>query len=138
MNNQSTKNMNSNEQQDWRWCLVGNIVQEREYGENHESKHGTKHFSPGTKVYCAPGHWADDGENIIVIGKHRGSPKYIKLVMRRKYIENFRCQKVFKPVVLKLMEQDNYGFWDNSDNSRDWILKIAEGINQQNKNTCNS
>ena len=46
----------------------------REYGENHEVKLGTKHFSPGTKVYCAPGHWGDGGENIVVIGKHRGSP----------------------------------------------------------------
>lgn len=58
--------------------------------------------------------------------------------IRRKYIENFRCQKVFKPIVLKLMEQDSYGFWDNSDNTRNWILEIAEGLNKQNENTCNS
>ena len=57
--------------------------------------------------------------------------------MQRKLIENFRCQKVFKPVVLKLMNQNN-DFWDNSDNSRDWILKMAEWLNKENENTCNS
>ncbi len=138
MDDQKTDNIQPEEQLDWKWCLVGNIVQEREYGENHELKHGTKHFSPGTKVYCAPGHWADGYENIIVIGKHRGSPKYAKLIMQRKYIENFRCQKVFKPVVLKLMNQDDYGFWDNSDNSKNFILQMAEGLNKENENTCNS
>ena len=50
MDNQNTEKMNTIEQQEWKWCLVGNIVQERDYGEQHEIKSGTKHFSPGTKV----------------------------------------------------------------------------------------
>ncbi len=137
MDEKETDNIQPQEQQEWKWCLVGNIVQEREYGENHEIKHGTKHFSPGTKVYCAQGLWGDGYENIVVIGKHRKSPKYTKLIMQRKHIENFRCQKVFQPVVLKLMNRDN-DFWDNSVNSRDWILKMAEGLNKENENTCNS
>ncbi len=35
---------------DWRWCLVGNIVDKRFYGEEHEIKSGIKLLSPGTKV----------------------------------------------------------------------------------------
>ena len=111
---------NITQELEWKWCLVGNIVQERDYGENHEVKLGTKHFSPGTKVYCAPGHWGDGGENIVVIGKHRGSPQYI---------ENFCCQKVFKPAVLKLMEASKWGFWNDSDDHRVTITKMAEGLN---------
>lgn len=50
--------------------------------------------------------------------------------MPRKYIENFRCQKVYKPAVLKLMSEENGGiFWDNSDGSRDTILTMAKGLN---------
>ena len=108
---------------------MGNIVQEREYGENHEIKHGTKHFSPGTKVYCAQGLWGDGYENIVVIGKHRKSPKYTKLIMQRKHIENFRCQKVFKPAVLKLMNKG--GFWNDTDDSRDTIMRMAEWLNKE-------
>ena len=37
----------------WRYSLVGNIIDRRIYGENHEIKQGTKNFSPGTKVYVA-------------------------------------------------------------------------------------
>ena len=62
-----------NLEQEWRWCLVGNIVQTHEYGENHETRIGAKHFSPGTKVYCMPGNWGDGYENIVVIAKHRKS-----------------------------------------------------------------
>ncbi len=118
------------EQQEWKWCLVGNIVQEREYGENHEIKYGTKHFSPGTKVYCARGLWGDGYENIIVIGKYRGRVKYTKLIMQRKYIEKFRCQKVFKPAVLKLMNKS--GFWNDTDDSRNTIMRMAEWLNGEN------
>ena len=128
MNCHNTENKENNEPQEWKWCLVGNIVQEREYSENHEIKHGTKHFSPGTKVYCAQGLWGDGYENIVVIGKHRGSPKYTKLIMQRKHIENFRCQKVYKPCILKLMEND---FWDNSDDSKETILRIIQWLNAE-------
>ena len=120
---------NSQNEQEWVWALVGNIVQEREYGEQHEIRRGTKHFSPGAKVYCAPGHWGDGYENIVVIGRHRGGPKYIEIVMPRKHIENFRCKKVFRPAALKLMKASEWGFWSNSDNDRDVIMQMAEGLN---------
>lgn len=46
----------------WRWCLVGNIVDKRFYGEEHEIKSGIKLFSPSTKVYIAPHQWGDDDD----------------------------------------------------------------------------
>jgi hypothetical protein len=36
------------------WCLVGNIVEEHRFGESKELRRGSKHFTPGTKVYCLP------------------------------------------------------------------------------------
>ena len=44
-----------------RWCLVGNIVDKRFYGEEHEIKSGIKLFLPSTKVYIAPHQWGDGG-----------------------------------------------------------------------------
>jgi len=59
------------------WVLVGNIVNERPYGPGGiETKHGTKHFSPGTKVYCFPAQWGDGYDQIIAIGSHRASIKF--------------------------------------------------------------
>lgn len=36
---------------EWQWCLVGNIVNEHEYGESHEIRHGNKQFRQGAKVF---------------------------------------------------------------------------------------
>lgn len=50
---------------DWRWCLVGNIVDKRFYGEEHEIKSGIKLLSPGTKVYIAPHNGEMVGINLL-------------------------------------------------------------------------
>lgn len=39
------------------YCLVGNIVEERFNKSGQKTFKGTKHFSPGTKVYCFPPQW---------------------------------------------------------------------------------
>ena len=105
---------------EWVWALVGNVKEEREYGENHEIRNGTKQFRGGTKVYLSCGHWGDGYEQVNVIGKHRHSWDYIQIIMPRKFIENFRMQKVYKPAVLKKMKSEKGwgGFWDNSQKSR--------------------
>jgi HSP90 family molecular chaperone len=60
-----------NKDSDVHWCLIGNIIQERSYGEKEdEIRAGTKHFSPGTKVYCLPAQWGDGYDQILVIGRH--------------------------------------------------------------------
>lgn len=115
--------------QEWRWCLVGNIVKTHEFGETHEIKFGTKQFSAGTKVYMAPIHWGDGYENIIVIGKPRRGYQYIEIIMRSKYIENLCLQKVFKPAVLKRMDNSEWTWWGNQDTDRDEIIQYLESRN---------
>ena len=117
---------------EWLYCLVGNIVEKHEYGENKEIKYGTKHFSGGTKVYCYPGKWGDGYENIYVIGKPRNGFKLIKVVMRREYIENFRLKKVFNKKVIKEMYHDNG--WDNRLSTKNEIIEFAKSLNANIKN----
>ena len=107
----------------WCWCLVGNIAEQHEYGEEHEIKYGTKHFSRGTKVYLAPAQWGDGYENIVVIGMPRHQKKFIEVITRSKYIENYRMQKVFQPAVLKKMCSSQYSWWGDNEHSK---LKIIE------------
>lgn len=87
------------------WCLVGNIVQRRPYGEGgQEQRSGTKHFSPGTKVYCLPARWGDGYEKIIVIGRHRGSKQYVTMVIESAWVTNWRAQVVYSPAVLHQLQ----------------------------------
>lgn len=113
----------------WCWCLVGNIVQEHEYGEEHETKYGTKHFSRGTKVFLAPVQWGDGYENIVVIGLPRYGQKYIEVITRSKYIENFRMKKVYKPAILKRICTSKYRWWGDTNADRKDIIEYLESRN---------
>lgn len=119
------------EEREWQWCLVGNIVEEHEYGEEHVIKHGTKHFRPNAKVFINLVYGGMGHENILVIGVPRHLKKYIEVVIRRKYVCNFRVQKVYKPAVLKLMNNSVWDWWGNSEETREMLEKCAEWMNAE-------
>lgn len=114
---------------EWRPCLVGNIIDEHEFGENHEIRRGTKHFGPGTKVYLAPIQWGDGYERVYVIGKVRKRSSMIQVVMSRSKITNFRAQRVYSPVVLKMMEKSVIDWWDNNKDTLDMINELSFFLN---------
>ena len=88
-----------------RWCLVANVVEECEYGQEHELRPGTKHFSPGTKVYCDSAHWGDGWEKIYVLGRHRGSKEWVRIVTPFKCLHNFRAKCEYGPHVRRLLDE---------------------------------
>lgn len=116
---------------EWRWCLVGNIVKEHPFGEEKERRQGTKHFAPGAKVYCAQSMWGDGYESIGVLGTPRHGKKYIEIIMERKRIENFRIQKTYNPQILDIMKQRHYSWWSNTDKDREDILRYLRWLNPE-------
>ena len=116
------KNMDNKEliNQEFRYCLVGNIVQET-YDEKHNIRKGTKTFRPGTKVCVSTSFCGDGGENRYVIGMSRHK-KYIKIITAIKHIENFRFQKIYKPAILELMDKKDCGTWyQNTNKDKEYI-----------------
>ena len=113
---------------EWVWCLVGNIVEEHSYGEEHDILRGSKHFRPGAKVWLAPPQWGDGYEKIVVIGKPRHYKSYIEVIMKSEYIVNFRVQQVFKPPVLKLMCNSEYSWWGDTDKDRNEIQQLLDSL----------
>ena len=123
-------------EQEWQWCLVGNIVEEHEYGEEHIIKYGNKQFRPNAKVFINLVYGGMGHESILVIGMPRHSSKYIEIVTARKYVYNFRIQKVFKPAVLKIMKNSEWDWWGNTDEAYDRIVRCLDWLNadaEQNK-----
>ena len=116
---------------EWCWGLVGNIKPEREYGEDHEIRRGTKHFSGGAKVYIAPVQWGDGGENVVVIGVPRYRKSNIEIITRSKFIENYRMKKVYKPAVINLMCSSEHYWWNDTDQARKEIIKYLEYLNPE-------
>ena len=113
----------------WVWCLVGNITEVHEFGENKNLLTGTKQFRPGAKVYMAPANWGDGYEKIVVIGCPRHKRHYIEIIMRSAYIENYRIQKVYTPFLLKMMENSEFRWWDDSEDSYQSIRALADALN---------
>ena len=118
-------------EQEWQWCLVGNIIEEHQYGENHELRYGNKQFRPNAKVFVNLVYGGMGHENILVIGLPRHSDRYIEIVIARKYVENFRMQKVFKSAVLRRIEQSEWDWWGNTDLARDTLIKALEWLNPE-------
>lgn len=100
------------------WSLVGNIVDEHEFGEEKEIRRGTKHFSPGTKVYCIPEFGGLGHERITAIGIPRKSSRNIKVVLPSKLITNWRTKKVFHRHILALLT-DNWNWRDNEKSKKE-------------------
>lgn len=117
------------ESETFRYCLVGNIMETHTHGEDKQVKHGTKHFSAGTKVYCADAHW---GEAIKVIGLHRKSKRLICIIMPSKLITNWRMQAVYAPRVLALMQEHH--FWTGSSKRvQEGIQRLAASLQERDE-----
>ena len=117
--------------QEWQWCLVGNITEKHEYGEEHTIRYGNKQFRPDAKVYINLVYGGMGHENILVIGMPRHSSQYVEIVIARKYVCNFRAQKVFKPAVLKKMKDSEWDWWGNSDEAYQTITGCAAWMNEE-------
>ncbi len=62
---------------------------------------GTKHFSRGTKVYCLPMQWGDGYDQIKVVGRHRGSKKFVTMIISSSWVINYRAKVIYNPEVLR-------------------------------------
>ena len=85
------------------WCLVANV----KHGGDPEAtspegrRGGTKHFPPGGRVYVVTAWWsgAPDGR-IPVVGKEKGTRRYVRKVISCVHLEHFRVKRVYSPTVI--------------------------------------
>lgn len=129
---------------EWIWCLVANIAEDvthvRKDGTIGE---GTKHFSPGTKIYIgSTWHSGYDGWKFVVMGKPRHQRRLIQIYMDSDKLCNFRLKKVYDKRVIEHMTRfdrgglrlgaspESHGGWDNTDKSKKDIEEWVELLNR--------
>mgnify|MGYP003582607755 CR=1 FL=1 len=122
----SLESTTSETEESFVWCLVGNIVDMYNHPVNGTVQRGTKHFSPGTKVYCLPIGWGDGYVRIRVIGKHRKTGRSVLMILETKFITNWRLQQVYHPHVLRIMKE-KYG-WTSKERDKATILEMLEWL----------
>ena len=105
------------------WCLIGNIVAERPFGPGGvQTKRGTKHFAPGTKVYCLPPQWGDGFRQIRVLGKHRGQKGGLEeMVVSAAWVTDWRAKVVYSPDTVRRLTPDGRG----SPWTEEWARDLA-------------
>ena len=121
----------SEEKAEWRFGVVGNIVKTHT-DENGNVFSGTKAFTGGTKVYIDGKHWEFDrlGTSVSVIGLNRFG-KYEVTNVPMELIENVRCQRIYKPTVLSIMNSleatDGWDWWKNKAEDRKETEAFVKG-----------
>ena len=100
------------------WCLVANMTHSRPAGQGGaETKRGSKHFPPGAKLYFR--HmmgWEDPADlpRVEVVGRHRGSHRYVRMIVRGAWLEHWHADLVYSPYVAKELQP----FWDGTPASK--------------------
>lgn len=89
-------------------CVWGVVANVREFplGTTPEQcagrRKGTKHFAPGARVWVMDQDWSWD-ERVTVVGKEKGTHRYIRRVMDARQLENFRAKRVYSPTIISWM-----------------------------------
>jgi hypothetical protein len=97
------KNMNDKVEIE-RWAITANIKKEIPFGPgDKETKIGTNHFKGGAKVYII-GAYFGMCEDIIAVGQHRKTGKYVRCVIRANNIENMRVKQLYRNSILEMLE----------------------------------
>lgn len=87
------------------WTAVGNIIRERPYGPGGaETRFGTKHFTPGAKVYIIDW-YAGMCQRIVVVGLHRKSKRWITLAIDVRLVVNLRPKVCYDPTVIAKLKE---------------------------------
>lgn len=104
------------------WCVVANVAKDQPFGPGgKEIRRGIKHFAPGAKVYCFPSEWGDGYEKIRVVGRHRGSHRYVTIVIPSKRLTSWHADLVYSPHVIAELA----GYWDGTATSKRLAEEIA-------------
>lgn len=127
------KQANSQEKvtQEWRYAVVGNITKSH-IDSQGILRYGSSAFCGGTKVYLCGKYWTMGRDKICVIGFNRFH-RFVFNDLSPDLIENVRCQKVYKPSVLKLMGNWEFqdAWWDNSVAAKKETKRFVETWNNQ-------
>ena len=89
----------------WLWGVVANV---REYpagmpkDQAETRRKGTKHLAPGTLVWVMEPSWGWF-DRMTVVGKEKGTHRYVRKVMGAEYLEHFRVKRTYSPTIISWM-----------------------------------
>lgn len=68
-------------------------------------------------------------EDVAVVGRHRGSQRYVAMIVRAHHLRDFRPKLVYSPTMLRLMEEFDTGgcvTLDSEANAQAWAIALPQ------------
>ena len=114
---------------DWRYSVAGNITKTH-IDEQGVLRYGSSSFRGGTKVYICGKYWSKGRRTIGVVGMNRFG-RYVFSDVAPELIENVRCQRVYKPSVLAIMADWEFGerWWGKSAEDKTEAQRFVDSWN---------
>jgi hypothetical protein len=114
------------------WCPVATMGVERLFGhqDTTETRAGTRHFAPGARLYlCHVMNYAhtrrgQDDMDLEVVGRHRATRRFVRLLVRASWLENWRVDLVYSPTVIRLLQP----YWDGTAESKAEAASRVAGL----------
>lgn len=98
------------------WCVVANVAAV-----------DLEHLSPGTRLWVLPPQWGDDGRDLVVVGRHRGSPGPVsQMVVPRVHLTGFRVRGIREPLVHRQLTRQRERKAPRQWESREEAEKVAQ------------
>ncbi|MDT7789611.1 MAG: hypothetical protein QOF58_8030 [Pseudonocardiales bacterium] len=98
------------------WCVVANVAAT-----------DLENLSPGTELWVLPPRWSDGGQDLVVVGRHRGSPGPLsQMVVPRVHLTNFRARGVYQPAVQRQLTKARERSVPRQWESREEVEKVVE------------
>lgn len=118
-----------NENPDFEWCIVANIIDRHYYEEQKKIRRGTKHFRPGAKMYCFPEFGGMGHERIVVRGKPRKKNHFVEVVIPTNMMKNFRVTKVYEPnLTERILNCGFYQSYNDADDEGEWLDGFGKSL----------
>lgn len=115
---------------EYRFIMVGNMIDKHYYGEEKEIKSGTKHFRAGAKLFLFPEFGGMGHIRIPVYGMARKTKRMIIVTIRSCLIKNVRVQKTYDPKLIALIQESFfYKKIKMSGIESESLARFAESIN---------
>ena len=105
------------------WCPRATLCVERAFGPGgKEIRRGSKHFAPGARIYLrrVMG-YPDDVPDVEVVGRHRATHRYVRMIIRASWLENWRTDLVYSPQAIRLL----WPKWDGTAASKEQAESFA-------------
>lgn len=105
------------------WCVRATMRPQHPFGPGgKEMVRGSKHSQSGARIYCRRTMgYPDDVPDIEVVGRHRASHRYVRMIIRPSWLEGWRADLVYSPEVIRLL----WPKWDGAAASKEQAEEFA-------------